>query len=236
MKKKFSKSIFSKPHGFTLIELLVVIAIIAILAAMLLSSLERARTIARQAVCMNNLKQLYIAVYQYLEDYNGYFYPTYWGFTADLGSWGGTAFLRTLVRNGYAKGYMKYSAEPGGVLIDAQGIVACPDVKGRPIPYTGWYVADYNYNGNLGAVDFSPPYIYKKLSKVKKPSQTLLFCEGIYSQRHHPDWIWDGTIEHQVLARHQDYKMINCLFMDGSVRALNKNEFYGSYYTYFDPY
>jgi prepilin-type N-terminal cleavage/methylation domain-containing protein len=227
-----------KRKGFTLIELLVVIAIIAILAAMLLPALERARTIARQAVCMNNLKQLYIAVYQYLEDYNGYFYPTYSGFTVDWGSWRGTAFLRTLVRNGYAKGYMKYSVEPDGALIDARGIVACPDVKGRPIPYTWGYPADYNYNANLGAVDFSPPYIYKKLSRVKKPSQTLLFCEGNYSQRHHPDAIWISTIEDQLFARHHGYKMINCLFMDGSVRALNKNEFYGSkgYYTYFVPY
>ncbi len=63
-----------KNKGFTLIELLVVIAIIAILAAMLLPALSKARARAKSAVCVNNLKNLGLAALMYAENFRGYIY------------------------------------------------------------------------------------------------------------------------------------------------------------------
>jgi prepilin-type N-terminal cleavage/methylation domain-containing protein len=65
----------SHPRGFTLIELLVVIAIIAILAAILFPVFARAREKARQNTCLNNQRQIAIAVSMYVQDNNEKFFP-----------------------------------------------------------------------------------------------------------------------------------------------------------------
>jgi prepilin-type N-terminal cleavage/methylation domain-containing protein/prepilin-type processing-associated H-X9-DG protein len=67
-----------KIKGFTLVELLVVIAIIALLMAVLLPALNKARALAQRIVCANHLKSLMTANFMYSQAYDGTFVPIMW--------------------------------------------------------------------------------------------------------------------------------------------------------------
>jgi len=188
-------------HEFTLVEMLVVIAIIAILASMMMPQLKNALDSARKISCMNNLRQIYMAINMYA-DFNKGFYPP----IDEVGNTNPRWNVRLVLQEYLDKEILK-----------------CPEQSRRPV---NWWIdwPDYGMNYYLNTVSGTS----YKLSTQKRADIKIFILDswrsqsdgsanedsGYYRVRIYPTP--SGTYFGQPATRHQS--SCDVLYLDGHTK------------------
>lgn len=184
---------------FTLIELLIVISIIAVLAAMLLPALSRAKKVTYKSSCMSKLKQIGTASFSYVDDNNGQL-PVYWDSLGEGGylPFGNLYTISTSAGEDAIKAFKKKLV-----------ILQCPeDTVFGYISGSWWYCTSFAKNYYLSYQTANAP----KISRVKNPSGIIWAIDSTYK-----NFTSSSVYTPVALGGNRHFEGWNALFVDGHV-------------------
>ena len=184
--------------GFTLIELLVVIAIIAILAAMLLPALARAKQKALHAGCINNVRQWGLALTMYLDDNRRIFplakipdgTPGAPGYDEDAPHWADLASFHAAGQGDFVwynalpplvggKALWEYAADPNG-FVQNKSVFTCPTAASQAPDFDLTTQVVFNYGMNYKGATGLPGVAYGtnfSAASILNPSAFVFLCD-----------------------------------------------------------
>jgi prepilin-type N-terminal cleavage/methylation domain-containing protein/prepilin-type processing-associated H-X9-DG protein len=235
-------------QAFTLVELLVVIAIIGVLVALLLPAVQAARAAARRTQCINNMRQVGLAIHQYADSHKGRF-PL--------------MAYHNAVQNSQTEEQKSWIATIAPYMENVDAIRLCPEDRARmeKVDYAENVVTSYAINGYLRKGDAAslaglPPVLAQALKAADKDladtmndlldtHSTIVLFEGMafqlsrhYDHVHCYSWFSAANLANRGAPHFAVYKEVekevaldrhpgdtaNYLYADGHVDSISKEQ------------
>jgi len=212
--------------AFTLIELLVSISIIAILAGMVLVVIAKGKARGSEVVCLNNTKQLGLAMTLYVQD-NGDLFPapgsrSFYGPQPE--DWIHWQHGRDINKSSIVPYVSRFNPDLFTCRADREAIElqSMGTVPGDPFRYSysfTSYPVTSNINGGLSTIITKDRKVYPfKASSVKQPSQKIMIVEEDRATIDDPRWVPMGTKTNLIANRHGRQGYV--VFVDGHVQKV----------------